>query len=265
MTEVAVSFDDSAAYESFMGRWSRAIGAVFIDWLAPPANARWLDVGCGTGIFTELIFEVCSPKEVLAVDPAAAQIDHARCRPIAKQATFLVADAQALPFPDSTFDVVAAALALNFIPDRTRAITEMRRIARAGGLVAGYVWDFAAELSPSWPLRFGMRKMGADVPQVPGTKDSNLGALHLLFERAGLEEITTKTIEVGVPFPDFDDFWRTQTLIHGPITKMIAALTHRDQARLKEAVRAALPLRPDGRIEYSARANAIKARVPCEL
>ena len=68
MADVAHSFDDSAAYERFMGRWSRAAGEVFVDWLAPPAGARWLDVGCGTGVFTELILDTCLPSAVFGVD-----------------------------------------------------------------------------------------------------------------------------------------------------------------------------------------------------
>jgi ubiquinone/menaquinone biosynthesis C-methylase UbiE len=58
----ALSFDDSAAYERFIGKWGRAAGGIFLDWLDPPAAARWLDVGCGTGLFTELICETCSPS-----------------------------------------------------------------------------------------------------------------------------------------------------------------------------------------------------------
>ena len=262
MAELPQRLDESAAYERFMGRWSRAVGAVFLDWVAPPAGARWLDVGCGTGIFTELVLDACSPAAVFAVDPAEAQIDHACRQMVGQRANFRIADAQALPFPNSTFDVVASALVINFIPDRLRALCEMRRVARARGLVAGYVWDFAAELSPSWPLRFGMRQIGADVPQVPGTEASSPGALNSLFERAGFERIATRSIDVTVSFPDFADFWQSQTPSYSPIAKMIAAMTKSDRVRLIEIVRAGVPVCPDGRIEYPARANAIKARVP---
>jgi len=262
MAEVAHSFDDSAAYERFVGRWGRAAGAVFLDWIAPPTNARWLDVGCGTGLFTELILDTRSPAVVFAIDQAEAQIEHARRKPAAQQADFQVADAQALPFPDSTFDVVASALVINFIPDRPRALSEMRRVARARSVVAGYVWDFTEELSPSGPFRLGMRQIVADLPALPGTEESRLGALRSLFERAGFEEIATRSIDVTVSFPHFEDFWLAQTPSYSPTTKMIAAMTKRDRVRLIEAVRAGLPIRPDGRIEYSARANAIKARVP---
>jgi ubiquinone/menaquinone biosynthesis C-methylase UbiE len=200
MAELAHRFDDSAAYERFMGRWTRAVGAVFLDWVAPPASAHWLDVGCGTGIFTELVLDACAPAAVFAVDVAEAQIDHACRQPVGNRADFRVADAEALPFPDAAFDVVASALVLNFVPDRPRTLAEMRRVARAGGVVAGYVWDFTAELSPSGPLRRGMRQVGADVPQVPGTEDSRIGALGSLFERAGFEAVATRTI-------DFGEFW----------------------------------------------------------
>lgn len=257
-----VSFDDSAAYERFIGCWGRAAGAVFLDWVAPPTGARWLDVGCGTGLFTQLILDTRAPADVVAVDQAQTQIDYARRKPAAQRANFRVADAQALPFPDSTFDIVASALAINFIPDRPRALSEMRRVARAGGIVAGYVWDFTAELSPSGPFRLGMRQIVADVPVLPGTEDSGLGALGSLFERAGFEEIATRSIDVTITFPGFEDFWLAQTPSYSPTTKMIAAMTKSDRIRLIEAVRAGLPNRPDGSIEYSARANAIKARVP---
>ena len=262
MLKTTHSFDDGAAYEQFMGQWSRALGVVFLRWAGPPAEARWLDVGCGTGIFTELVLNTCSPTAVYAVDTAKAQINHARCQPVGNLAEFRLADAQALPFPDSSFDVVASALVMNFIPDRPRALSEMRRVARPHGLVAGCVWDFAGELSPSWPLRLGMRRIGADVPQVPGTDDSSLGALISLFERAGFEEIATTSITVTVAFPDFDDFWHAQTPRYAPTTKIIDAMTNSDRASLMEVVRAEVPVLPDGRIEYSARANAIKARTP---
>ena len=136
-----------------------------------PAGAHWLDVGCGTGLFTELILDTRSPATVFAIDQAAAQIEHARRKPVAQRANFQVGDAQALPFPDSTFDVVVSALVINFIPDRPRALSEMRRVARTQGVVAGYVWDFGEELSPSGPFRLGMREIVADLPALPGTED----------------------------------------------------------------------------------------------
>jgi SAM-dependent methyltransferase len=262
VAEQSLSFDDSAAYERAMGRWSRAVAPAFLDWLAAPAGARWLDVGCGTGVFSELVVETCVPAAVCAVDPSSAQIEHARRQPVAGRVDFRVGDAQALPFADGTFDVVAAALVVNFIPDRPRALREMRRVARAGGIVAGYVWDFAAERSPSGPLRLGMRRFGIDVPELPGTTASSRGALETLFRDAGLGSIATRSIEVTLPYSSFDDFWQAQTPGYYPTTKVIAAMMASERTRLMEAVRAGLSARADGAIEYSACAHAIRARVP---
>jgi len=262
MVEITHCFDDSAAYECFMGRWSRAIGEIFLEWAAPPTGARWLDVGCGTGVFTELILDTRSPATVVAIDPEKAQIDYACRQLVSQRANFQIADAQALPFPDATFDIVASALAINFIPDRRRALSEMRRVARPSGLVAGYVWDFLAELSPSWPLRRAMRRIGVNVPEMPGTAESSFGALRALFESAGFEEIATTAIEVTQQFVGFEDFWQAQTSNYVPTTKTITAMAAGDRIRLIEAVRAELPVRQNGAIQYFARANAIKARVP---
>jgi ubiquinone/menaquinone biosynthesis C-methylase UbiE len=262
VAEMTHTFDDGAAYERFMGRWSRAAGAVFLDWVAPPREARWLDVGCGTGVFTELVLDRCSPATVIAVDPSAAQIELAHGKPVAQRAEFRVADAQALPFPDDAFDVVASALVINFIPDPARALAEMRRVARPGGILAGYVWDFAESRSPGSLLRRAMRGIGADDPPVSGTETSRLDAIRRLFAQARLQEIASRTIDVTVSFPDFDDFWQSQTQRSNPTSKMIAALPDSDRAKLIAAARTELSTGPDGTFAYSARANAIKARVP---
>jgi ubiquinone/menaquinone biosynthesis C-methylase UbiE len=261
MADTAVTFDDGAAYERFMGRWSRAVGTIFLDWLAPPAGARWLDVGCGTGVLTGLILDISSPAAVAAIDPSTAQIEYARRQPVAERADFRVADAQALPFPDHSFDAIVSALAINFIPDRPRALLEMRRVGQPGGIVAGYVWDFAAARSSSWPLAQGLRRIGIEPPLVPGTKDSTLDALHSLFVQTGLEDIAVRSIEVTVTFPDFDTYWRSQTPPFSPHGKAIAGLSAIDRVKLMGAVRTSLPADPNGGIAYSARANAIKSRV----
>ena len=262
MAETPFDFDDGAAYERAMGRWSRAVAPVFLRWLAPPANARWLDVGCGTGILSHTLLELCSPAGVVGIDCSAAQVEQASRGPAAGRASFEVGDACTLPFPNASFDVVASALVLNFIPERGRALAEMRRVARAGGAVAAYVWDFAEELSPSGPLRRAMRRFGARVPPIPGTAESRVEALRALFQDAGLERIETKVVEVCLAHEDFEDFWKAQTPGYAPTSKIIASMSEGDRTRLKRAVREQLPAAPGGVIEYFARANAVKARVP---
>ncbi|MGZ8273828.1 MAG: class I SAM-dependent methyltransferase [Burkholderiaceae bacterium] len=260
MAEAAHTFADSVAYERFMGRWSRAVAPSFLEWISAAPGATWLDVGCGTGIFTELILERCAPAAVFGIDPQRAQIDHAKRQPFAQRATLRVAHAEALPFSDAAFDVVASALAINFISDRTRALSEMRRVARPGGTVAGFVWDFEAERSPSWPLRATMRKTKAEVPDIPGAHASSLRALTALFDVAGLQDVATTTIDVTLSYADFEAFWDAQTPSYSPTTRIIDVMSARQREQLKRRVRAALPTGPSGAIEYAARANAVKGR-----
>jgi trans-aconitate methyltransferase len=255
------AFDDGAAYERFMGRWSRAAGSIFLDWIAPLTGARWLDVGCGTGAFTELVLDTCSPSAISAIDPATGQIEFARGQTIARLVDFRVADAAALPFPDGMFDIVVSALVINFISDRLRAIAEMRRVCRPGGMVTGYVWDLAGAQSPNSPLHAGMRAIGVAPPPHAGTDSSRLEALHSLFAQSGLVDISTTTIDVTASFSSFHEFWETQTANRTPVAMAIAALARVDRDRLIEAVRACLSIASDGSIAYSARAHAVRARV----
>jgi len=261
MVDPVLRFDDSAGYERFMGRWSRAAAPTFLDWLGMRAGARWLDVGCGTGILAETLLQLCAPRSVHAIDPSLAQVAAAAQGPSASRIHFGVADARQLPFAEASFDVVASALVINFIPDKPLALSEMRRVACAGGVLAAYVWDLAEELSPSGPLRRAMRRLGVKVPAI-GADASRLEALRALFADAGLDRIETRTIEVCLAYESFQDFWRAQTPGYAPATKIIAAMTDGERMRLMRAVESTLPRGAGGVIEYCARANAVKGRVP---
>jgi ubiquinone/menaquinone biosynthesis C-methylase UbiE len=149
MADTTVAFDDASAYEGFMARWSHAIGTDFLDWLAPPSGAKWLEIGCGTGVFTKLLLERCSPSAIAAVDSAPAQIELARTQLSKQQVDIRLCDARSLPFVDASFDIVASALVINFIPNRSRALAEMSRVCRPGGRVTGYVWILRANVAPA--------------------------------------------------------------------------------------------------------------------
>jgi 2-polyprenyl-3-methyl-5-hydroxy-6-metoxy-1,4-benzoquinol methylase len=78
--------------------------------VAPRANAFWLDVGCGTGLFTELILDTRSPARVIGIDQAAAQIDYASRKPVAQRASFRIAAAELprLSEADDRWDAINA-------------------------------------------------------------------------------------------------------------------------------------------------------------
>ena len=262
MPQVQVTFDAADDYERVMGQWSRLVGERFLDWLAPSPGLNWLDIGCGTGAFSDLILKRCAPKTVAGIDPAPAQVEHARKH--TPQADFRVADATVLPFGDDTFDAVTSALVVNFIPDRPAAFREMHRVARRGGFVSAYQWDRREDEnhSPFAPIENGLRAIGAEVLQPPivpeATSDGARAALH----RAGFIDVEVATVEGRRSFRDFDEYWTIQSLPISPAGKSIAALSEAKRDELRTVMRRLLPAATGGSVSYSSRALAFKARKP---
>jgi ubiquinone/menaquinone biosynthesis C-methylase UbiE len=260
MTGAPNLFGDGAAYERLMGRWSRLAGEKFLDWLNAPKNLKWLDVGCGNGAFTQLLI-VCAPASVVGIDSSQGQIDYARTRPGAKGAEFHVADAQALPFPDNSFDAASMALVIVFVPDPAKAVREMARVVRPGGLVAAYMWDFPHR-TPLTPLGAAMKSLGFEPPERPNVEASARDAMRAIWQQAGLRSLETEVIRIRLHFSSFDDFWQSNTVRVGPSGKALAALTEAAREQLKAHLRQKLPTATDGSISYEAFANAVKGIAP---
>jgi ubiquinone/menaquinone biosynthesis C-methylase UbiE len=261
MAELQIRFDDGLSYERYMGDWSRRVGSVFLDWLAAPSGLKWIDVGCGNGAFTELLIERCAPTLVNGIDPSEAQLDFARKRPAARRAKFDRGDAMALPFPADAFDAATMALVIFFVPDPAKGVAEMARVVRPGGMVAAYAWDILGGGYTLEPIRIEMRAMGLTVLSPPSSEASRIEVLRDLWIRAGLDEVEVREITVQRTFSDFEDFW-TISLAAPSMRSVVAATAPNDIELLKARVRARLPADATGRITYSARANAIKGRVP---
>jgi ubiquinone/menaquinone biosynthesis C-methylase UbiE len=253
-------FDDGAAYERLMGRWSRVAGERFLDWLGAAKNLNWIDVGCGNGAFTQLLVERCAPASVIGVDPSEGQLAFARTRPEAKAAEFRVADAQALPFPDKSFDAAAMALVIVFVPDPIKAVAEMARVVRPGGLVATYMWEFP-DGTPLWPLSRGIKALGFEPPERPNVQASARDAMRAIWQQAGLQSLETDVIRIRVHYPNFDDFWISNTMPVGPSGKALSQMTASARELLKAHLREQMPAAPDGTISYEAYANAVKGIV----
>ncbi|MBM3529834.1 MAG: methyltransferase domain-containing protein [Alphaproteobacteria bacterium] len=254
-------FNDGDAYERFMGRWSRASGEIFLDWLALPKGLHWLDVGCGTGAFTELLYARCAPSKVEGVDPAEDQLAFARKRPGAAQAEFRQGDAQALPFADGQFDAAAMALVINFVPDPAKAVAEMARVLKPGGTAGAYIWDFHSGGFVQQPLRDAITATGAPLLPNPGPEKATREALQGTFAAAGFQAVETRGIEIDVSYPDFETYWASQTGLPNPAVQSLRKMAEPDVAKLKAGLRDKLT-GPGGRVTYPARANAVKGRKP---
>jgi ubiquinone/menaquinone biosynthesis C-methylase UbiE len=261
MTDQQVRFEDGAAYEQMMGKWSRIAGDVFLDWLELPAGLRCIDIGCGNGAFTELMVQRCAPAEAHGVDPAPAQLAFARSRPAGRFAQFHEGDAMALPFPDNRFDAAMMALVIFFVPQPIKGVAEMARVVKPGGIVSSYAWDVPGGGFPMEPIRQQMRAMNIKPMGPPQEDASRMSVLTDLWRDAGLQDIQTREIVVERTFQNFDEFW-TVNLMGSSVGPVLAKMTPADAATLKEGVRGRMPANADGTVTTSGRANAIKGRVP---
>lgn len=261
MAEQQIRFDDGAAYEQLMGVWSRKVGEVFLDWLAPPRRLRWIDVGCGNGAFTELLIERCAPAEVQGIDPSEGQLAFARTRPAARLANLQQGDAMALPFPAERFDAAVMALVLVFLAEPMRGVEEMVRVVRPGGTVATYMWDMMGGGFPLDPVHVEMRAMGLAPPRPPRMDASRTEELRNLWSGAGLEAVETREVTVQRTFASFDEFW-TINLKAPSIAPILATMRSADIDLLKSRLRARLPEARDGHMTCDARAHAIRGRKP---
>jgi SAM-dependent methyltransferase len=267
----AVSEDDlspalarAEVYETFMGRWSRHCGLGFLAWLGLPPRLRWIDIGCGTGALTDCILKDCAPVEIVGIDPAADHVEYAKKTKPSDRVRFEVGNGCALPFADDVFDVAVSGLVLNFIPDRAAAVAEMRRVVRPGGVVAAYLWDFAGsnELAQHIGAALALTDPGAAerAGELVGAASTSPGALTALFAAAGLGQIEIHPIEIDAAFVDFDEYWASNTTFPSPVARHVAGLSGEALAHFRATLHGLLPRGGDGRIQFRARAWAVRGR-----
>lgn len=268
MAELKLSgaYTDGVAYENFMGRWSRASGRDLVRWLDLPEDLQWLDVGCGTGAFTEVVLDECAPKAVTAIDPSEAQIRYTRNHVSDPRASFEVGDGQALPFASRKFDAAVAALVLNFVSDPDMLAEEMARVVNAAGTVAAYVWDFEGRMNISQHIWQSIAATDPDAPILAGNaariEIGRPATLSGIFERAGLVDVATRAIDISVTYRDFPDYWRSNDTTTNPIGKYIKSLSPHGYQKLKHHVVGIIPMDDDGGIRFGARAYAVRGIVP---
>lgn len=256
-----IRFDDGAAYERYMGVWSRQVGEVFLDWLVVPPAQRWLDVGCGNGAFTVQIARRCAPAALHGVDLSEAQLRYARQQPALRGAEFSPGDAMALPFGDDCFDAAVMPLVIFFVPEPSVGVAEMARVVRPGGLVASYAWDMPGGGFPYETLRAEMANLGVEMPSAPSPEASALEELTRLWSEAGLRGIRTRRIEVQRTFADFEDYWAT--VLGSPSAgAKLAAMSGPQIDVLRQRLRERLAPSADGSIRCSAVANAVQGLRP---
>lgn len=250
-----------AAYEPYVGRWSRVIAREFLAWLAVPPGGRWLDIGSGTGALSETILDQAAPGAVQGIDPAEGFVAYARRKITDKRVTFEIGNAQQLPVESAAYDAVVSGFVLNFIPDHKLAAAEMVRATRPGGVVAAYVWDYAARMQfmrHFWNAAAALSPDGPEVDEGKRFPICNPEPLVDLFRNAGLTGVEVRPIDIWTVFKDFDDFWLPFLGGQGAAPAYAMSLSAETHEALRERLRIALPFANDGSIPLMARAWAVR-------
>ena len=252
-----------AAYEQYVGRWSRQVAREFLKWVVVPPGRRWLDVGCGPGALSQAILDQTAPSAVMGIDPSTDFIAFARAQVRDARVRFEVGDARSLPSEAGRYDAVVSGLALNFVPQPDLALAEMVRVTRPGGSVAVYVWDYAGQMQ--WIRYFWDAAVALDPAAVAQDEGRRFPlcrpeALAGLFRSAGLRQVETRAIDVPTIFRNFEDYWSPFLGGQGPAPGYVLSLSEAHCGALRDLLRAGLPMAPDGSIHLIARAWAVSGR-----
>ncbi|HEV8479264.1 MAG TPA: class I SAM-dependent methyltransferase [Candidatus Eisenbacteria bacterium] len=256
-------WDAGDSYERYIGRWSRRVALDFVTWLQCPPGLSWLDVGCGTGALSAAVLERAQPSAMFAVEPSDGFRRTAKAN-LGERATVLAGDAASLPLENAAVDAVVSGLVLNFVPDRAAALQEMKRVTRPGGTIAGYVWDYAGKmefLRAFWDVAGEVDPVARDLDEATRFPLCGAEPLRAMFESGALADVDVRPIDIPTPFASFDELWQPFLGGQGPAPTYVASLSPQDRERLRERLRLALPVAPDGSISLMARAWAARGKL----
>jgi len=202
MMAVTDTWNDGDPYEYFMGRWSKLMAPLFFKWLNPSSNLSWLDIGCGTGALSEAIYRNCQPAHLSCIDPSADFLEKTKKR-LPDIADFATGSASNIPKADETFDILVSGLALNFFPDLSSAMSEMKRVVKANGTIAAYVWDYAGRmdlLRIFWDAAYEVDPNSHQLDEGIRFPICNANDLRYTFQKAGLGDIETSNLDIYILF-----------------------------------------------------------------
>ena len=261
--QISDTWKQGGPYEQYVGRWSRKIAPKFLTWLHCATGLRWLDVGCGTGALSGAVVDNCSPMLVAGMEPSNGFLKVAKEK-LADRVVLYQGTATHIPLAASTVDVIVSGLVLNFVIDQHAAILEMARVSSSGGIIGAYVWDYAEKMEMMrhfWDAVVALHPNDAAIDEGDRFPLCNPEALMKLFADAGLREIDVTAIDIQTNFRSFEDYWQPFLGGQGSAPSYVMALDGNERARLREHLRARVPMQADGSISLVARAWAVRATV----
>lgn len=255
-------------YEFQMGRWSRRLTPLLVDFAGVAHGDRVLDVGCGTGNLGACLASNPLIHHVYGVDLSPTYIDYAnRTRSDVSRLSFAIGDACALDYPDAWFDHSFSMLALQFVPDAHLAVQEMRRVTRSGGTIAAATWDTRGgyvALRMVFDAAAMLGQHGMDQRARAYTRPlSRPGELACAWRDAGLINIVQDMRTIRMDYASYQDFWGPAEGGEGPMAEFVASLDRAARSKLRAAVRSAyLDGDVDGPRSYAATAWVVRGNTP---
>jgi SAM-dependent methyltransferase len=254
-------FSGPAAYERFMGRWSRELARLLVRFADIRDGDMLLDVGAGTGSVAAVVTSTSTARSV-GLDPAAAYVAFAQARHDHTRTQFIVGEGQRIPFRSGAFDRTLSLLSINFVPDPQKTATEMMRVTRHGGIVAAAVWDYGdgmEMLRRFWDTVVGLHPKDAEKDE-RHMRLCRSGELAALWRNHHLQDVTEDALTITTEFASFDDYWNPFLEKQGPAGQYVATLPELDRDALRRALRHRLiGDGPDHAFALTARAWAARA------
>ncbi len=243
--ESRVVWDEAAQrYEKLSNSLFARTAEEFVDFAGLRKKWRILDVACGPGIASRAAAAKIDEKgSVLAVDLAPGMLARAKQAPVAKRSApieYAEMDVHALPLEANSFDAVISQLGLMLFAQPDKALSEMTRVTKPGGVVAclvqgrrekmlftSLILHAITECDPELRAPYGAPTLYSFGPD---------GAIDAAFARAGLSELSTKRLTGAFRFSSPEEYWTTMTEGAGRTGAMLRSLDEKGQAWVKKTV-----------------------------
>jgi SAM-dependent methyltransferase len=257
-------FERAEAYERNMGRWSKRLAPLFVQFVGIESGDRVLDVGCGTGSLAWEIVTTTAASKIIAIDASKPFLDYARSQFSDPRLTFELGDAQRLPYPDDSFDRCLSMLVMRHMPDPIKATKEMRRITRPGGVIATTMWDNTGGHQINQSIWDAAAMLDKTTKFPPATESyGSPGELRSLWTGAGLMKIELTELLLPCEYSSFDEYWLRHLIEGQGITAAyVKGLCESHRSALCEQLRQNLcGARGGGSVTLQAKAWAVRGVV----